>query len=110
MNVIVYGTKKCAETRRAERWLKERRIPFQLRDVQEKPLTANEIKAMAGGKGALSLIDEGSKRFIARGLGFMEYDPAEELEKDPALLATPVIRLDSKYYVRPDLSELPLGS
>lgn len=109
MNVILYGTKKCPETRRAERWLKERRIPFQFRDVLDKPLTANEIKAMAGRMGAASLIDEGSKRFISRGLAFMQYDPAEELEADPALLATPVVRIDNKYFVRPEMTELPLS-
>lgn len=108
MNVILYGTKKCAETRQAERYLKERRIPFQFRDVSDKPLTANEIKAMAGRAGAAALIDEGSKRYIARGLAFMEYDPAAELEADPALLATPVVRIDSKYFCRPVMSELPL--
>jgi len=109
MNVIVYGTKKCGETRKAERWLKERRVPYQFRDVSEKPLTETEIRNMAPGRDPSRLIDEGSKRFIARGLAFMEYDPAEELAGDPGLLATPVVRIDNKYFVRPDMAELPLG-
>ncbi len=109
MNVIVYGTRKCGETRKAERWLKERGIPFQFRDVAANPLTETEILNMAPGRDASRLIDEGSKRFISRGLAFMEFDPVEELASDPALLTTPVVRVDKKYFVRPDMAALPLG-
>ena len=47
MNVIVYGTKKCPETRKAERYLSERRVPYQFRDLNASPLTENEAKNMS---------------------------------------------------------------
>ncbi len=109
MNIIVYGTKKCQETRRAERYFKERKIVYQFRDIAEKPLTATELSNMAASCGLANLVDTGSARFIKRGLGFMEYDPLEELLEDPALLATPVIRLDKRYFLRPLMETLPLG-
>ena len=38
MNVQIFGTKKNPDTRKAERFFKERRIPFQSVDLQEKSL------------------------------------------------------------------------
>lgn len=108
MNIIVYGTKKCGETRKAERYLSERRLEFQFRDVAANPPTAAELRNMAAGKSPADLLDTGSKRYISRGLAFMEYDPIEEISADPLLLATPVVRIDRKYFVRPSLADLPL--
>ena len=36
MNVQIFGRRDCAETRKAERWFKERRIPFQFIDLKQK--------------------------------------------------------------------------
>lgn len=108
MNVIVYGTKKCGETRKAERYLSERRVEYQFRDVAASPPTVNELRNMASGKNPLDLLDTGSKRYISRGLAFMEFDPIEEIAADPLLLATPVVRIGRKYFVRPALADLPL--
>lgn len=108
MNVIVYGTKKCAETRKAERFLRERRIPFQFRDIDDKPVTEGELKNLVAGHAASDLLDTASKAYEKRGLAYMEYDAFEELLADSSLLATPVIRLDKKSYVRPRLESLPL--
>jgi len=109
MNVMIYGTKKCNETRKAERFFNERRVPYQFRDVSDKPLTEGELRNLAAGRRMEDLIDRESKAFEKRGLAYMDYDPAEELLADAALLRTPVIRLDKKSFVRPKLDELPLG-
>lgn len=108
MNVILYGTKKCAETRKAERFFRERRIPFQFRDIDDKPVTEGELKNLAAGHSISDFIDTASKAYEKRGLAHMEYDAFEELLSDSALLATPVIRLDKKSYIRPRLEALPL--
>lgn len=108
MNVIIYGTKKCSETRKAERYFRERRIPAQFRDVSEKPLTEGELRNMAAGKSSLDLVDAESKAFEKRGLAYMDFDAVDELLTDPLLLKTPVIRIDKKYWIRPALDELPL--
>ena len=41
MNIIIYGTKKCGETRKAIRFFQERRIEVQFRDLAEKPLACS---------------------------------------------------------------------
>ncbi len=108
MNIIIYGTKKCADTRKAERFFRERKIPVQMRDIGEKPVAEGELKNLVSGRTATDLIDSGSKQYIKRGLAFMEYDAFEELLSDSALLVTPIIRIDRKVFIKPILEELPL--
>jgi len=43
MNIQIFGTKKCKETQKAERYFKERRIPFHFRDLTEKGLAKGEL-------------------------------------------------------------------
>jgi len=109
MNVIVYGTKRCAETRKAMRFFQERRIQAHFRDVGAEPLSAGELRNLANGRDAGELLDTGSARYVKRGMAFMEFDPIEELERDPALLATPIVRVDRRFFVRPVLEDLPLS-
>jgi len=108
MNVILYGTKKCAETRKAERYLKERKIEFQFRDIGEKPLTEGELKNIAAGRDPAALLDTGSKSYIKKGFAFMEFDALEEILANPGLLVTPIVRIDRKYFIRPTMEDLSL--
>ena len=43
MNIQIFGTKKSADTRKAERWFKERRISYQLVDMKEKGMSRGEF-------------------------------------------------------------------
>ena len=42
--------------------------------------------------GVAALIDQSGKAYQGRGLGYMEYDPVDELSESPALLRTPIVR------------------
>lgn len=106
MNIMIYGTKKCAETRKVERFFKERRVSVQFRDVSEKPLTEGELRNLAAGHGIADLVDPESKAYASRGLAHMEYDAFGELLACAALLKTPVLRVDRKSFVRPGQKEL----
>jgi arsenate reductase len=108
INIILYGTKKCPETRKAQRYFQERKLPVQFRDIGETPVSEGELKNLTSGRDASALIDTGSKRFLKRGFAFMEYDAFEELLADNALMVTPIIRIDRKVYIRPVLEELPV--
>jgi arsenate reductase-like glutaredoxin family protein len=44
MNIQIVGTKSCSNTRKAERYFKERRIPFHFRDLNEKGLAKGELE------------------------------------------------------------------
>ena len=48
MNIQIFGTKKCNDTKKAERFFKERGIKYQFIDMKEK---GNRIKGMDGLRG-----------------------------------------------------------
>lgn len=98
MSVIVqiFGTKKCKETRKAERWFKERGIRVQSVDLTEKGLSPGELKSVAAKVGGVeALIDRESKRYVDKGLKYSApTGPRIEalLLEDPLLLKTPIVR------------------
>ena len=51
MALQVFGTRKCAITRKAERFFKERDVPYHFVDLAEKGLSAGELDAVAGAIG-----------------------------------------------------------
>jgi arsenate reductase len=92
MNIIIIGTKKCKESQKAERFFKERRIPFHFRDLNEKSLTKGELENIVRAIPLEDLIDKEGKRYKDRGMQFMVFDIEEELLSDPLLLKTPIVR------------------
>ena len=95
-NLQIYGTKKCPDTRRAERFFKERRVSFQLIDLAHKAPSPGELRKMANAVGGMDkLIDREGKRYIDRGLKYAApTGPRIEgmLLDDPLLLRTPIVR------------------
>ena len=92
MGLQVFGTRKCPDTRKGERFLKERGIAYQLVDLADKGISKGELRAIAAALGADALMDAKGARFAEKGLGHMDFDPEEELLKDPLLLRTPILR------------------
>jgi len=96
MNIQIIGTKKCRETQKAERFFKERRIPFHFRDLNEKGIAKGELENISRSIPIDELIDKDGKQFQKRGLQFMVYNIEEELLSDPLLLKTPIVRNEGK--------------
>jgi arsenate reductase len=93
MNIQIFGRRDCAETRKAERWFKERRVPFQSIDLKEKGFSPRELESVARPIGWENLIDNESKRFREKGLAFMSPSRVPKvLLDDPLLAKTPVVR------------------
>ena len=92
MNIQIIGTKGCSDTRKAERYFKERRIPFHFRDLNEKGLAKGEIENICRVFPVEELIDRESNHFKKRNLQFMKFDVEEELLSDPLLFKTPIVR------------------
>jgi arsenate reductase-like glutaredoxin family protein len=95
MEVQVFGTKSCAETRKALRFFKERRIRTHFVDLKERPASAGELKRFAQKFGSGALLDREGKRFRERGLHAAHISEARILpllEDEPALLVTPLLR------------------
>ena len=95
MNIQIFGTNKCAETRKAQRFFKERGIRFQFVDLTEKGLSKGELRSVAARVSPDQLIDRSSPRFIAKGLTHSWLDAAKTeslLLEDPLLFRTPIVR------------------
>ena len=96
VNVQIFGTKKCADSRKAERFFKERGIKFQAIDLAQKGMSPGELRAVAARVGgAEALIDREGKRYLDRGLKYAApTGPRIEqmLIDDPLLVRTPVVR------------------
>jgi arsenate reductase len=96
VNVQIFGTRKCADSRKAERFFKERGIRFQAIDLAQKGMSAGEVRGVAARVGgAEALIDRNGKRYLERGLKYAApTGPRIEqmLVDDPLLLRTPIVR------------------
>ena len=95
MEVQIFGTKSCNESKKALRFFKERRIKTHFMDLKERPASAGELRRFAEKYGAEALLDREGKRFRDRGLHVAHVAPARILpllEEDSMLLRTPLVR------------------
>jgi len=111
MGLQVFGTRKCPDTRKAERWLKERGVKYQFVDLAGKGMSPGELRSVAAALGIDALVDQEGERYARRGLAYLEADLEEELLADPLLLKTPVVRDGKRASVgyRPELWKAWLG-
>ncbi len=92
MNIQIFGKSKCFDTKKAERYFKERNIKFQSIDLIKKGISPGELKSVLQAVGLAALIDQ--KNPDAALLNYLAYD-ADKVEKlldDPRLLNTPIVR------------------
>jgi len=96
MTIQIFGRKKCADTRKTQRWFKERRISFQAIDLATKGMSRGELQKVAAKVGgAQALLDTDGNRYRDRGLLYSApTGPRIEaiLLEDPLLLRTPIVR------------------
>lgn len=90
--IQIYGRRKCKDTKKAERFFSERRIPYQSVDLDVKAPGRRELELFAEVAGTDQLLDTESKSYRRRGLQYMDFDPLEEIADDPTLLRTPIVR------------------
>ena len=95
MNIQIFGLKKCSETRKAQRFFKERRIPFHFIDLSQKEMSKGELRSVATRVPLEDLIDTVGKRFVEKGLTHAALNAARIetlLLGDALLIRTPVVR------------------
>lgn len=92
MNIQIFGTKNSSDTRKAERFFKERRIQFHFRDLTEKGVSKGELENIKQVIPLEELIDEDGKQYQKRNFAFMVFDIEEELLNNPLLFKMPVVR------------------
>lgn len=105
LNIQIMGHKKCADTRKAVRFFKERGIPVHERDLARdgiQPGELKKIKAAVGGSDAMAaarLIDREGKEFKKRNLKYLSMNLDEAILKYPLILRTPIVRNGAKVTV-----------
>ena len=95
MNIQIFGLKKCSETRKAQRFFKERRIPFHFIDLSQKEMSKGELRSVAARVPLEDLIDTAGKRFVEKGLTHASLNAARIetlLLEDALLMRTPIVR------------------
>ena len=92
MNIQLFGTKKCSDTRKAERYFKERRIPVQYVDLTIRGLSKGELDKVKAVVGLDNLIDKAGKEYEKRNLKYLVHNLEDMLLQYPLLLKTPIVR------------------
>lgn len=95
MNIQIFGKSKCFDTKKAERYFKERRIKYQLIDLGKYGMSLGEYKSIKASVGGMApLIDEKSKEYEENYVKYLsdEADKEEKLLENPRMFQTPIVR------------------
>ena len=102
MQVQIFGTRGCADTRKALRFFKERRIQVHFVDLRQRAASKGELRRFVQKFGTDALIDRGAKRFRNLGLQSAHYGDdrwLEILSEEPGILVTPLVRWQNRLTV-----------
>jgi arsenate reductase-like glutaredoxin family protein len=95
LNIQIFGKGKCFDTKKAERYFKERRIQYQYVDLLRFGLSGKEFDSVLRAVGGIdNLIDWDSKSQDVTLMKYMEDKVAKEdkVFDDPSLMKTPIVR------------------
>ena len=110
MNIQIFGKSKCFDTKKAERYFKERRIKYQYIDLQRYGMSGKEFDSVLRAVGGIdALVDWEGKSPEITVMKYMDDKRAKEdkVFDHPELMKTPVVR-NGKYATagfRPDVWE-----
>ena len=95
MNIQIFGKNKCFDTKKAERYFKERRIKYQYIDLGKYGMSGKEFDSVLRGVGGIDqLIDWESKDPQVTMMKYMDDKIAKEdkVFDNPTLMKTPIVR------------------
>ena len=82
MNIQIFGTTKCFDTKKAQRYFKERGIKFQMIDLKEKEMSRGEFENVSRALGGwLALLD-----------ALVDWQKEDKLFENQQLFRTPIVR------------------
>lgn len=98
MNIQIFGTKKCFDSKKAERYFKERKIKYQFIDLYEKALSKGELESVKRSVPLNDLINKAGKAYKELNLEFIRTSSTREelLLSNPGLYVTPIVRNGQK--------------
>ncbi|APM39083.1 arsenate reductase family protein [Clostridium kluyveri] len=94
MNIQIFGTKKCFDTKKAERYFKERKIKYQFIDLNQKGLSKGELESVKASVGLNNLINVKAKEYKTLNMDKIRSSSVREemLLNNPRLYETPIVR------------------
>ncbi|MBU3106762.1 arsenate reductase family protein [Clostridium gasigenes] len=94
MNIQIFGRKKCFDTKKAERYFKERSIKYQFIDIDIKGLSKGELNSVKVSVPINTLINISSKNYTKLNLDKIRSIEIKEeiLLNNPKLIKTPIVR------------------
>ena len=95
MNIQIFGTKKDFDSKKAERYFKERNIKFQFIDMKEKGLSKGEFQSVCKAVGGVEkLIDEKckDKDLLALVKYIADEQNAEKIFENQKVIKLPIVR------------------
>ena len=97
MRVQIFGKSKCFDTKKAERYFKERRIDIQMIDLARFGMSRGEMQSVLQAVGGVdALLDPKAKGAeLVRYMAY-EQDKIDRLLEQPQLIRTPVVRWGKK--------------
>lgn len=94
MNIQIFGVKNCFDTKKAERYFKERRIKYQFIDITIKSLSKRELQSVIAAVGVDNLLNRKSKDYKRLNMDHIFSASMREdmLFQNPNLYKTPIVR------------------
>ena len=92
MNIQIYGKAKCFDTKKAERYFKERRIKYQFVDIIRYGMSRRELESVKNAVGLEELIDKEDQDYPLIQYLASHEAKLEKLYEEPFLIKTPVVR------------------
>ena len=95
MNIQIFGTSKCFDTKKAQRYFKERGIKFQMIDLKEKEMSRGEFENVARALGGWEqLVNPAAKD--KQTLALLDWQKEDKLFENQQLFKTPIVRNGKK--------------
>ena len=82
MNIQIFGAKKSFDTKKAERYFKERRIKYQYIDLANKGLSAGEYRSVRAAVGYDALVDRDCIDYRELGIDYLLHCVVDMMRKD----------------------------
>ncbi len=93
MNIQIFGSAKSFDSKKAERWFKERRIKYQYIDLKTKGLSAGEYRSVKAAVGYDALVNKTCRAYDEFDMDYITQAEAEAtLLEYPELFNAPIVR------------------
>ncbi len=92
MNIQIFGKSKCFDSKKAERWFKERRIKYQYIDVLKYGMSRGELNSVRSAVGLEAMADPADQDYPLFAYLASAEMKLDKLYEVPYLIRTPIVR------------------